>query len=319
MRGFLKTVYFCSLMALSMTPQLTHAKEPAPAITFGLIADVQYGNIPPNGTRFYANSLAKLKSCVEQFNAHPVEFTVNLGDHIDRDPHDLNAVLEQLAQLKAPLYNTTGNHDYKGVTDNYILYQKLGMPAEYYSFTKKGWRFLMLNTNEIASYSQVKGTGKDAELEQMKARITSDKRNNGQSWNGGISSKQKEWLADQLKTAQTKKENVLVFSHHPLYPFKEFTALNDKEILEILSHFPCVRAVISGHHHTGAYGEYKSIPCVTVEGMVETEQVASYALVEITASEINITGSGKAKSHKIQIKDGSIPSQKEMTIPARKP
>lgn len=319
MRGFLKTVYFCSLMALSMTPLLSHGKAPAPVITFGLIADVQYGNIPPNSTRFYANSLAKLKSCVERLNAHPVDFTVNLGDHIDRDPHDLEAILEQLSQLKAPLYNTTGNHDYKEVTDNSVLFQKLGMPAEYYSFTKNGWRFLMLNTNEIATYSQPQDTGKDAELKQMKARIDSDKRNNGQSWNGGISSKQRNWLADQLKTAQTKKENVLVFSHHPLYPFKEFTALNDKEILEILSRFPCVRAVISGHHHTGAYGEYKGIPCVTVEGMVETEEVSTYALVEITESEINITGSGKAKSHKIQLKGVSSSPQKERIIPEKKP
>lgn len=319
MRGFLKTVYFCSLMALSMTPLLTHGKEPSPDITFGLIADVQYGKIPPNGTRFYANSLAKLKSCVDQFNTHPVDFTVNLGDHIDRDPHDLEAILEQLSQLKAPLYNTTGNHDYKGVIDNNVLYQKLGMPAEYYSFTKTGWRFLMLNTNEIASYSQAKGTWKEAELEQMKARIDSDKRNNGQSWNGGISSKQKNWLADQLKTAQAKKENVLVFSHHPLYPFKEFTALNDKEILEILSRFSCVRAVISGHHHTGAYGEYKGIPCVTIEGMVETEEVSTYALVEITASEIIITGSGKAKTHKLQIKGQNNLQQNEIAIPEKKP
>jgi len=51
---------------------------------FGIVADPQYAPVPPRGSRFYAHSLWKLSEAVDDFNAQDVEFTVTLGDIIDR-------------------------------------------------------------------------------------------------------------------------------------------------------------------------------------------------------------------------------------------
>jgi manganese-dependent ADP-ribose/CDP-alcohol diphosphatase len=267
----------------------------------GVIADIQYGDIETAGTRFYRNSLQKLESAVAQLNSEKVDFSVNLGDLTDRRPEDLDPVLSLLNGLSAPVRNTTGNHDYVGITDNAALYKKLGMPSAYYSFEHKDWVFVMLNTNEVAAYSNVVGTDKEKELTVMLDRIQRSGRTNGKTWNGGISAKQMKWLSGVLKSAGKKKKNVLVFSHHPLYPAEGFTALNDKEILETLARYSCVRGVISGHHHVGALGTYKGITCITTEGMVETAGSNAFAVLEIYSDRFVLRGEGRSKTHEVEL------------------
>lgn len=291
-----------AILLTCFTTMYTFGQNTSSVIRFGLVADVQYGDCDPHGERYYRNSLKKLADCVDELNKQKVQFTINLGDIVDRSPADMDAIMKLLKNLDAPVYNTTGNHDYKGVTNNEDLFGKLEMPSEYYSFKKGNWLFIMLNTNEIASYSNVKGSWKEAELLIMQERIKSTKRNNNQSWNGGISSKQLKWLEGLLQTAQENGENVLIFSHNPIYPATVFTALNDQEILDTIVHFSCVKCVISGHHHAGAFAYYKNIPCITTEGMIETEYENAYGIVDIHEKEIVLTGYGRTKSYTISLK-----------------
>ena len=69
--------------------------------------------------------------------------------------------MSSLAHLNNEIYHITGNHDYKEVTDNSVLYRQLSMPSEYYSFKKQNWVFIMLNTNEVSAYANVTGTEKE--------------------------------------------------------------------------------------------------------------------------------------------------------------
>ena len=87
-----------------------------PLIVFGLIADTQYADCESGKTRFYRNSLGKLHESIDYFNNQKVQFTVNLGDIIDRDQKDLDSVLICLKHLNKKIFHTTGNHDYKGIT-----------------------------------------------------------------------------------------------------------------------------------------------------------------------------------------------------------
>ena len=105
------------------------------------------------------------------------------------------------------------------------------------------------------------------------------------------------WVTDELKQSVSNNEKVLVFAHHPLYPFSGYTALNDKEILLTLKNYPCVKAVINGHHHTGAFGYYYHIPCITTEGMIETKDTTAYAVVDIFTDKIVISGTGRTRSY----------------------
>lgn len=274
------------------------AADNRPVIRFGVIADVQYCDCEPHGNRFYRNSLQKLESCVSDLNRENVTFTISLGDLSDRETNlHLPKVLEVLKVLNRPVFHTPGNHDYGGITDNEALYHTLGMPSSYYSFTQKGWRFIFLNTNEIASYSNVAGTPREAELQEMVKRIKENGRPNNEPYNGGISRQQMEWLKKELEEAGRKHESVLLFSHHPLYAAPGLTALNDLEILELISCYPCVKGAISGHHHPGAYGEYKGISFITTEGMIETENDNAYGIVDIYKDKIRFTGKGRSKSY----------------------
>ena len=272
------------------------AQSSPPLIVFGLIADTQYADCESGKTRFYRNSLGKLHESIDYFNNQKVQFTVNLGDIIDRDQKDLDSVLICLKHLNKKIFHTTGNHDYKGITDNKVLYKKLKMPSEYYSFMKKKWVFVFLNTNEIAAYSNVVGTAKEQELLRIQNQIKVNKEIQGARWNGGVSSRQLQWLDNLLKKSEKKNRNVLIFCHHPLYPRSQFTALNNMEILDVINRYNCVKAIFSGHHHSGAFGYFDHIPCNTVEGMIETPDKNSFGIVRIYKDRIELEGKERMTS-----------------------
>lgn len=281
----------------------TACRQKTETVRFGLIADIQYADCETRGNRFYRHSLVKLDSCIIDLNREKLQFTVNLGDLVDRDTeHNLKAILSRLKKLNHKVYNTTGNHDYDGVTDNNALYSQLDMPASYYSFLQKGWRFIMLNTNEVASYANITGTPLETELETMKENIRQRGGKNGASYNGGISHKQMEWLKQELEKAEKQKEKVIILSHHPLFAAPGLTALNDLEIVEMLASYSCVKAGISGHHHPGDFGTFKDIPFITTEGMIETADENAYGIVELTSDRIILTGKGRTRSYDLPIR-----------------
>jgi len=273
-----------------------------PILRIGVIADIQYGDIETAGTRHYRQSLPKLEACVADLNAEKVDFSVNLGDLVDRNPADLEAILSRLQKLDKPVYNTTGNHDYVGITDNNALYKRIGMPSAYYAFTKGKWMFVMLNTNEVAAYSNIGGTELEKEYEEIKQRIKDRGRDNDKPWNGAISQKQMEWLKANLKKANRKKLNVIVCTHHPVYPFTGSSALNDKEIVETLASYKCVKAVLSGHHHSGYFDVYEGLPCITTQGMIETADQNAYGVLEIYKDKLVLKGRGRTKSYELELR-----------------
>ena len=270
------------------------AQDVTSIIKFGLFADAQYADCPSENTRFYRQSLSKLDTCVDYFNQQNVQFSINLGDLVDRKNSDLDSIKFCLSRLNNKVYHITGNHDYKEVTDNSILYKQLEMPAEYYSFQKQNWVFIMLNTNEVSAYANVTGTEKEKELADMLEQIKRTGGKQAYRWNGGVGKKQMKWLDDLLTVCEKNKNMVLIFTHHPLYPWSEFTALNNMEILDTITKFACVKAVFSGHHHTGGFGYYKGIPMIIHQGMIETEKQNAYSIVEITQDSILVNGQGRA-------------------------
>lgn len=298
----LKIVFLLNLLFLVLLLP-SCASKTKQAVRIGVIADIQYCDCETRGTRFYRNSLQKLEAAVQELNKENVDFTINLGDLVDRDtPVNLEAVLTRLDRLKGTVYNTTGNHDYGGVTNNDSLYNALNMPQAYYSFLHGDWRFIMLNTNEVASYAHVQGTPLEAELNVLMEQIRENGRPNGFTYNGGVSKQQLAWLKQELDQAQEQAQKVIILSHHPLYASPGLTALNDLEILELLSAYSCVKAGISGHHHPGDFGTYKGIPFITTEGMIETETENAYGILELTQEQIRLSGKGRTRSYDLKIR-----------------
>ena len=98
MKNIIIILLFTFALLNSSTAQTTSEK---PILKFGLIADPQYGDCETKGSRFYKNSLDKLRDAVEDINQTGVSFTINLGDFTDRSPADLDAVLSELDKLNS--------------------------------------------------------------------------------------------------------------------------------------------------------------------------------------------------------------------------
>ncbi|MDR2928784.1 MAG: metallophosphoesterase [Cytophagaceae bacterium] len=292
-----RLLFIFLLMLIFSTPHI--GAQQMPLVRFGLLSDIQYCNCDDYGTRFFSRTLARIDECVAHFNRQQVHFTINLGDFTEKNQSDLNAVLRPLTKLNHRSYNITGNHDHTDVVNTSRLYRRLGMEAPYYSFTFNNIVFVMLNTNDVASYRLLRGMKSRRALSQMLLQIKKDGRSNGYRWNGGIGKEQLQWLHAQLQSAEEAGQQVYLFSHHPLYPNGSFSALNDVEVLSVISNFTCVKAMFAGHYHAGVFAAFGTIPCITVEGMVETADTTAFAVVELYSNKFVVHGAGRVKSKEI--------------------
>jgi 3',5'-cyclic AMP phosphodiesterase CpdA len=285
--------FFLTLTLCVLLQTVGHAQEAHRKVRLGVIADPQYADKESKGSRFYRNSLLKLDTATSVINDQEVDFTVVLGDLVDAGMKDILPVQQRLATLKQPVYNILGNHDFVDVEDGSTLYKQFAMPSSYYIIEKDQWIFILLNTNELSEYATKEGSSQREEWKKMNDQIMVAKRENAQPWNGGIGSKQLQWMEKQIQKANRKSKQVIIFTHHPLFPENGLEALNNREILSIIEKYSNVRAVISGHHHEGNFGVYKNIPMVTLEGMVETEAKNSYGIIELYANKLVIKGYGR--------------------------
>jgi len=288
---------FLWIVLLSTFLQITnHAQERAPKLRIGLIADPQYADKDSKGSRFYRNSLLKLDTATQVINEERADLTVVLGDLVDAGIKDLIPVKQRLALLKSPVYNIMGNHDFVDVKDGNQLYRELAMSAPYYTVQKDNWIFILLNTNELSEYATKVGSPEHTEWQKMNEGLKMAKRENAQPWSGGIGNRQLQWMEKQIRNAQEKSKDVIIFTHHPLYPENGLEALNNREILSIIEKYGNVRAVISGHHHEGNFGIYKGVPIITLEGMIETADKNSYGILDLSPGKMELKGYGRMTS-----------------------
>ncbi len=267
---------------------------------FGIIADAQYADKDPAGNRYYRQSLDKLAACVEDFNRRDLAFVIQLGDIIDGSDDsekDLDEILKIFNRLKAPKHHVLGNHDFANI-DRRTVTAKLNLKKPYYDFQSHDMRFIVLDTMDVAvtggwdedSANFMQG---QAMLQKLKASGAS----NAQPWNGGIGTEQKTWLTQVLKDADNKNQKALVFAHMPIMPEGEVHNLwNSEDIIEILNSYDCPIAYINGHRHSGGFTSQGKLSFATIEGMVETVDRTAYAIANVTAGRIEITGTGMAKN-----------------------
>jgi len=265
-------------------------------IKIGVFADCQYCDCETAGSRFYRNSMEKLNECINQFNQNKkLAFVVGLGDLIDRDFASFDSVNVILTNSKKEVYQVIGNHDL-GVEKTMIekVPEKINLSETWYSFTKKDWRFIFLNGNDITFHSNKQDITKKAE--EMTDKLKNEGKPNFYDWNGGIGSKQSEWLEKELQKATSKKQKVAVFCHYPLLPFEAHTLWNSVEILSVLTKYSCVKLYLNGHNHAGNYAFQNGIHFINLKGMVETERENAFSLISFSDKQIEIEGFGREES-----------------------
>ena len=222
-------------------------------------------------------------------------------------------------------HNLVGNHElYNFDRQQLLKYQHGKQEANsndvrfYYSFTPfPGFLFIMLDAYSVAMYGYEYCNNKHAnymEAEKLlnKYNPNDDKacpvpNTNGfdqrfRSFNGGFGSAQLLWLESQLKIAQQRKDNVLLFSHVPVYTNYnkdyDILAFDFKECLDIIGKYSCVKMYFAGHDHKGDLFEDKNgVHHVTFAGAIEApENTMCFATASFHQNKLDLNGEGTIAS-----------------------
>lgn len=269
----------------------------------GLVADAQYADVEPKGTRFYRESPSRLAAAVDHFNARDLAFCVHLGDLIDRQWKSFDDITKPLAVSRHRWHQLLGNHDFE-VLDVHkpAVPGRLGMAWRYGSFDHAGFRFVVLDTNDVSTYAYAAGSPEHAAAEAELARHQSAKLLQAKPWNGGLGPAQLNWLDHACSAARNAQRKVIVFAHHPVYPEGTHNVWNAKEVLAVVDRHPHIVAWFNGHNHAGAFGERKGVPFLTMRGMVETRDTTAFASARIFPDRIILTGHGREPSRELVFK-----------------
>ncbi len=267
----------------------------------GIIADCQYCYCETGGERHYKKSPQRLADAVNKLNHYNLKYTIHLGDFIDRDFNSYDTLIPIWNQLKSKKYHVLGNHDFQ-VSDSLKanIFEKLDIKDRYYSFTQNNWRFIVLDGNDLSfqgSLSEIKKKQTDSLYNSLKDKDLEYL----QTWNGGLSKEQLNWVESELILATNNNENVGFYCHFPIYPEEIHNLWNRNDLIEIISKYPCVKLYFNGHNHAGGYEAQKGIHFLTFKGMVNTKNNSSFATATFSKDTVLITGFGRETSRKLVI------------------
>lgn len=268
-----------------------------PYLKVGLVADPQYADKPTSVKRHYSETIWKLEEAVDTFNYYDIDFVQNLGDIIDIKRESFDAILPIYDKLKPGIENhhLLGNHEFSIDSTHFKdILQLLSMPDHYYSYSKKGWRFIVLDATDYSYYSNALHNHNirdiDLYFEKTKGQY------NSYRWNSAIGKAQQKWLKKELESANLLGQKIIIFSHMPLIPQNNPHNLwNYHEIISIIEKSSRVVAFINGHNHSGNYEFKDGIHYITVFGMVDT-MISSYGILEFYKDSLVLKGFGNQKT-----------------------
>ena len=278
--------------AFYQPPEVFNEMISGQRLRFGLIADPQYADVDAEKDRHYRNSLNKLATAITELNDVKLDFVVTLGDLVDRDWRSFDPVIGSYEALRHPHAVLIGNHDAQ-VISHHLAAQTpaLGLPKSYYQFSLPGYRFLVIDGNDVSLYCN-HANGDDRQLaEFMLDELTECQQSQAQPWNGAVGRRQLEWIEQHLKQAKAQGETVLVFGHYPLTPVNSHNLWNCETLVELLCRYQ-VRAYFAGHDHRGGYDRIENTDFITLKGMVDGENRLPFASVTLDGDVLTITGYG---------------------------
>lgn len=276
-----------------------------PSLRFGIVADPQYAARAPDVgmNRHYAKSLAKLAEAIEVFNREDLSFVITLGDIIDHDFESFDDILPVFDSLRHENFSLLGNHDFSVTADRLAdVVPRVGLASPYYSFARQGWRFIVLNGNEVSTFAPPEGHPyRDIAVRRL-AELRAADAINAQEWNAMPSDEQFAWLSDQVKDAGATGERVIVMNHYPVYPPNEHDSWDRERIITLLTAHDNVAAYFSGHNHAGNFGTLDGCHFLNFKGMVDTETENTFAIVEIWADRMQVRGFGREDSRTLKLR-----------------
>ena len=226
-----------------------------------------------------------------------MEFSLHLGDVIDRDFNSFDDILPAFATFKKPVHHVLGNHDFEVDAEHKKdVPNRLGLSNRHYDFVHHGLRFIILDGTEVSTFAHPEESPEHEAGKKELARLTEEKAVNGKFWNGAVGPRQRTWLEGRLKHARKAKERVILCCHYPLQPLEGHALWDTPEMLEVIDRYPEVVAWFNGHNHKGNYEVRNGVHYLTVRGIVETADTSAFASVAVFPDRLEITGSEREPS-----------------------
>jgi len=254
-------------------------------LRFGVITDSHYADRVPKGTRFYRDSLPKLKECISFMNNQDLDFLIHLGDFKDEAEKAnetstlqfLKTYENEFSNFNGKKYHVLGNHDMDSISKEQFLENientDIARTKSFYYYESKLLRFIVLDANF---------------------------KENGESYNKGnfdwkdtnIPQKQLLWLK---KVLVESKKPCIIFVHQMLddIEYGNYGVKNAAEVREILEKSEKVIAVFQGHKHEETHHHIKGIHYYTFNAMVDYEGLEnnSFSIVNVNSNlDIQIEG-----------------------------
>ena len=270
------------------------ARVPAQApLRFGIITDMHYADADPVGTRFYRESLAKVRDAVTTLRQEGASFLAVLGDIKDMAPREaeartlahLAAISTEIRRFEGPTFHVLGNHDMDNISKTQMLtgITNTGIAPDrsYYAFSQGGVRFVTLDACFLRN-----GTAYDHGNFDWR-----------ETW---VPASELQWLEHELAEA---REPVIVLAHQRLDGEGDVYVKNSPEVRAILERPKKVMAVFTGHDHAGALGQVNGIHYYTQKAIVEGSGPAQNAFTVVDVhpdGTIAITGFRQAVSRSLR-------------------
>lgn len=289
-----------TLAALAHGPLRAQTPSSAGSFSIGLVADAQYADIPPHGTRYYRQAVPKLAAAVEHFQGQDLAFCAHLGDLIDRSWDSFTAIEQPLSQSRHAWHHVLGNHDFEVIDAmKGRVPDRLRVPRRYRSFEYGSFTFVILDTNDVSTYAHAAGSPESTAAQTELAAHVAARLPQAKPWNGGIGPVQLAWFDRQCTAAKTRGHQVIVLAHHPVLPVGSHNIWNAPAVLQVIERHRHVVAWLNGHNHAGAFAVHEGVPFVTMRGMVETPDTTAFATAHIRPDRLLITGQGREPSREL--------------------
>lgn len=233
-------LFSIAMVALSATLGCTQ-KEEVKKVKIGMCSDVHLPTMH--------DSEKRITAFIDSMKIAKPDFIIELGDFAI-PTKEYAPYFKIWNSFPGPKYHVIGNHEMDGGTtlDQAVAYRCMSNP--YYTFSEKGFKFIVLDGN--------------------------DKKYEGQKgYRSFIGKKQVKWLKNELETA---KQPVVIFSHQPIgpdpgIPGERYSVGNAKEIRKMFedhnkthkdSHIICC---FNGHTHHDDAEEVNGIWYITINSM----------------------------------------------------
>ncbi len=236
------------------------------AIQFGILTDVHYADKETADSRYYRNSIPKIRRCIEDFHAAQLDFVIELGDFIDaaktveEETRYLKTIDKEYQKAGKRRYYVLGNHCVWTLTKKQFL-EAIDQKQSYFSFDQGDFHFIVLDAcfrSDGTAYGARNFEWTDTE----------------------IPAEERDWLKNVLNETEKK---AIVFVHQRLDIPGHYTAKSAATVRKIMEQSGKVIAVFQGHFHKNDYHEINGIHYCTMAAMVEGTYPPNnaYGIVEI--------------------------------------